>query len=82
MSWVKGERLWIRRGRQGAGLTLAVRRKIGSAVVRNRLKRRLRSIYTSLEPRPDSLVVYPQVPAPAARFSELAAELQTLLDRL
>ena len=81
MSWIKGQVVWIRRGKE-TGLTLAVRRKIGTAVVRNRLKRRLRSIFTGLDPRPDSLVVFPQQTARTASFKQLADELKDLITRL
>tara|TARA_B100001123_G_scaffold267064_1_gene297329 strand:- start:332 stop:580 length:249 start_codon:yes stop_codon:yes gene_type:complete len=82
LSWVKGQCLWIRHGRESAGLTLAVGRRIGKAVVRNRLKRRLRQIYAGLDPRPASLVIYPQHGAGSAPFRALADELASLLSRL
>ncbi|MBN99012.1 MAG: hypothetical protein CME16_07150 [Gemmatimonadetes bacterium] len=81
LSWIKGHCLWIRR-QEGSGIVLAVRRKLGTAVVRNRLKRRLRSICRDLDPLPDSLVLFPQNPAPFVSFSQLQEELEELISRL
>ena len=83
MGWVKGEYLWIRIGQRGpAGVILVVRRKLGKAVERNRLKRRLRSICRGEQPLPDSLVVFPQPSATKAPYRLLREELVDLVPRL
>lgn len=82
MQWIKGQYLWIRPGKEPSGLIFAVRRKLGTAVKRNRLKRRLRSIYRNLVPFPHSLVVFPQPGALEASFNQLNEELNELVSRV
>ena len=59
-------------------------RRIGSAVVRNRVRRRLREIIRAARPRLISglwLVVVAKVPSAKARFSALSAEWTQLAVR-
>ncbi|HIG52610.1 MAG TPA: hypothetical protein EYQ18_01220 [Candidatus Handelsmanbacteria bacterium] len=67
MAWIRGQCLWIRSDRNGSGgqshrgaasrgQVFVVRRKLGNAVKRNRLKRRLRSICRSRSSFPRTLV--------------------------
>lgn len=79
MGWVRGERLWIRRGREDSGVVFAVRRKLGNAVERNRLKRRLRVICRQMPPIEGELVIFPQASAIKARFRDLKEELERLI---
>ncbi|MBT7913688.1 hypothetical protein HN588_07265, partial [Candidatus Bathyarchaeota archaeon] len=78
----KGERLWIRRGRESFGVVFAVRRKLGNAVKRNRLKRRLRVICRHMTPIDGGLVIFPQASAIKARFRDLEEELGRLILQL
>ena len=83
MSWVKGANLWVRHGREKQGTTIVVRRKLGNAVNRNRLRRRLRSLCLSNKKDiPPSLVIFCQPSATQTAFSELKQELKALLSKL
>ncbi len=82
MDWVRGQWLWIRPGQEPSGAIYVVRRKLGTAVKRNHLKRRLRCIYRQIAPLPHSLVVFPQPPAIHASFHQLTEELLELVTRL
>ena len=83
MSWVKGANLWVRQGREKQGTTIVVRRKLGNAVNRNRLRRRLRSLCLSNKKDiPQSLVIFCQPSATQTAFSELEQELKALLSKL
>jgi ribonuclease P protein component len=83
MSWVKGASLWVRHGREKQGTIIVVRRKLGNAVNRNRLRRRLRSIcLKNKEEIPPSLVIFCQPSATQTAFSELEQELKALLSKL
>lgn len=82
MGWLKGRELWIRNGREASGFVLVIRRALGTAVARNRLKRRLRCICRELEPYQGSLVILPQASAADTSFRVLRAELRDLVDRL
>ena len=68
-------RLIIARNEAGIPrLGLAVSRKVGGAVIRNRLKRRLREIFRrerGLLPEPLDIVVVPQAGADLLSFAEL-----------
>jgi ribonuclease P protein component len=68
-------RLIIARNEAGIPrLGLAVSRKVGGAVVRNRVKRRLREIFRrdrGLLPEPLDIVVVPQAGADLLTFAEL-----------
>lgn len=81
MGWVKGVRLWLRSGGKASGVVFIVRRKLGTAVMRNRLKRRLRSICRELELRQGSVVIAAQPPAIEASYWELREELNVLISR-
>ncbi|HEY3648045.1 MAG TPA: ribonuclease P protein component [Streptosporangiaceae bacterium] len=62
-----------------------VSRAVGPAVVRNRVKRRLRVLvrgYLGVLPAGSLLVVRANPPAAAARQADLAADLDLVMDRL
>lgn len=80
MAWIRGQRLWIRRGRESTGVIFVVRRKLGIAVKRNRLKRRLRHIFRQIPL--EGIVILAQPPAIEARFRDLQEELYDLVSRL
>lgn len=86
MPWSKGSLLWVRRGRAPSGVVLIVRKSLGAAVLRNRIRRRLRHICRQLPaPTSDRLVVLVLPSAADSSFAALRAELtglvQTLEDR-
>ena len=80
MAWIRGQRLWIRRGRESKGVIFVVRRKLGIAVKRNRLKRRLRHIFRQISL--EGIVILARPPAIDARFQDLQEELEELISRL
>lgn len=82
MDWVRGRCFWIRFGREDHGQIFVVRRKLGNAVKRNRLKRRLRSICRSRPYFPCDLVVFCQPSAIEAPFADLERELDSLVAKL
>ncbi|MYB68776.1 MAG: hypothetical protein F4X75_09755 [Gemmatimonadetes bacterium] len=82
MDWVRGRCFWIRCGREDHGQIFVVRRKLGNAVKRNRLKRRLRSICRSRPYFPCDLVVFCQPSAIEAPFADLERELDSLVAKL
>ena len=82
MAWIRGRCLWIRYGREDRGQVFVLRRKLGKAVKRNKVKRRLRSICRCRPNLPHSLVVLCQPPAIYAPFSELERELDSLVSKL
>ena len=83
MSWIKGDCLWVRRGREKQGVIIIVRRKLGNAVVRNRLKRRLRHVCRLNENNlPMSLVIFCQPHAARVQFSDLERDFTALLSKL
>ena len=59
-----------------------VRRRLGNAVVRNRLKRRLRHICRNRPFLPHNLVILCQPPAVEAPFADLERELDYLVPKL
>jgi ribonuclease P protein component len=67
-------------------LGITASRKVGSAVIRNRLRRRVRESYRRWEGRGRlgalDLVVHLQPPAARASFAELRSEVLDLLGRL
>ncbi len=67
-------------------LGITASRKVGGAVMRNRLKRRVREIYRRWEERaslpPRDLVVHLQPPAAKAPAAELRRELLDLLGKV
>ena len=82
MAWIRGHFLWIRLGRESQRQVFVVRRKLGNAVLRNRLKRRLRHICRKHPFLPRNLVVLCQLPAIEAPFDELERELESLVPKL
>ena len=79
MPWSKGSLLWIRRGRAPSGAILILRKSLGTAVLRNRIRRRLRHICRHLPaPSSDRLVVLVQPSAADASFTALRTELTRL----
>ena len=71
-------------GGTGPRVGFVVNKAVGSAVVRNRVKRRLRhaaGARLSLLPDNALLVVRAQPPAAAASYEELVADLDRCLDR-
>ena len=83
MGWVKGQHLWMRCGREPEGVVLVVRKKLGNAVRRNRLKRQLRSIHRQQESHPHgSVVVLAQANATETPYRQLEAEFGRLLCQL
>ena len=82
MGWIRGPRLWIRLGREPDGLVLVMRKSLGTAVVRNRLKRRLRAARLECPPISGSIVVLPQAAAARTSYRDLREELAGLLAEL
>jgi ribonuclease P protein component len=72
-------------GGEPARVGFIVSRAVGPAVVRNRVKRRLRVLvrgYLGVLPAGSLLVVRANPPAAAARQADLAADLDLVMDRL
>ena len=72
-------------GGEPAKVGFIVTRAVGTAVVRNRVKRRLRVLvrgYLGVLPAGSLLVVRANPPAAAARQADLAADLDLVLTRL
>ena len=82
MDWVRGRFFWIRCGREDRGQIFVVRRNLGNAVKRNRLKRHLRSICRSRPYFPRNLVVFCQPSAVKAPFTDLERELDLLVAKI
>ena len=72
----------MRRGREQSGVVFVVRKFLGTAVSRNRLKRRLRSLCRDWEGGGGSVVVMPQSSAMQASYADLERELRQLRSRL
>jgi ribonuclease P protein component len=70
----------------GPRLGITVTRKVGGAVVRNRVKRRLREIYRRWSDQPQlpalDIVIHAKPSAARATFSELATEVERQLASL
>ena len=80
MSWTKGQLLWVRTGREPGGVIFVLRKRLGNAVLRNRLKRRLRHVCRELHiPADESLVVLAQQQAASCSFERLRIELTQLV---
>ncbi|MDA0334019.1 MAG: ribonuclease P protein component [bacterium] len=80
MSWTKGQLLWVRTGREPGGVILVLRKRLGKAFLRNRLKRRLRHVCRELNlPATESLVVLAQQQAASCSFQRLRVEMTQLL---
>lgn len=82
MAWIRGDLLWIRQGRETSGLVLVTRKALGTAVCRNRLKRRLRHIYRECGTIDGCLVVLSRPACVASSFAVLREEYSCLVSRL
>ena len=80
MGWIRGPNMWVREGRESFGAEFVIRRTLGNAVVRNRLKRRLRHILRDLgAPASGSVVFLAQPSAVRQSFALLRQQVQQLL---
>lgn len=79
MAWQKGKLLWIRTGREEGGTVFVLRKSLGTAVARNRLRRRLRHICREMPGERGSLVVFAQPASVNSSFAQLRDELTALL---
>ena len=83
MPWTKGQLLWVRSGREPLDVIFVLRKRLGKAVLRNRLKRRLRHVFRELDlPAQGCLIVLPQPAATCSSFQRLREELTGLVVRL
>ena len=82
MPWTKGSLLWVRRAREPSGVVFVLRKSLGTAVLRNRIRRRLRHICRHLSLTSDRLVVLVLPSASNSSFSALHAELTRLVRTL
>ncbi|HCV25264.1 MAG: ribonuclease P protein component [Candidatus Latescibacteria bacterium] len=83
MGWIRGSDLWVRDGREDDGTIFVIRKALGNAVVRNRLKRRLRHIMRDLDaPASGSIVLLARPSAVRLSFAALERQVTELLDRL
>ncbi|HPO14585.1 MAG TPA: ribonuclease P protein component [Candidatus Hydrogenedentes bacterium] len=75
---------WIRREAQGCKLGMTVSRKVGNAVVRNRIKRHIREFFRTHHASfccPVDLAVIARASSAGLSGRECGAELHTLLQR-
>jgi ribonuclease P protein component len=82
---VTGHLLTRRQCAEPARVGFVVSRAVGTAVVRNRVRRRLRALvrgYLGVLPAGSLLVVRANPPAAAARQADLAADLDLVIGRL
>lgn len=82
MAWICGEYLWVRRSRERSGPVFVTRRRLGNAVVRNRVRRRLRAVVRCAGLDELAAVVLVRPAAVGAGYKELRQELLELLCRL
>ena len=83
MGWIRGTDLWVRFGREDDGTVFVIRKALGNAVVRNRLKRQLRHILRDLQrPAAGSLVVLARPSAVGQSFASLREQTMALLAEL
>ena len=74
----------VRNGLGRCRFAFSTGRKLGSAVVRNRVRRRLRSVVRSMAPRLDEgwdVLVVARPPCIEASYQELAASVERLFRR-
>jgi ribonuclease P protein component len=71
-----------RAGPDEARVAFSVSRSVGPAVVRNRLRRRLRALWRDHEPAPGDYLILTAPPATRLSFAELGDRLQAALARL
>lgn len=81
-AWARGPLLWVRRDESVGRTVLVMRRRLGNAVKRNRLKRQLRCLCSELELEGLGLVVLPQEDAVGAPYGALRSELSELARRV
>ena len=78
--------VYCRRGRKGQSqLGITVGTKVGKAVIRNKVRRRLREIYRLHEPtisRGFDIVVVARVKSRYATYAQLEADFIRLMDKL
>ena len=80
MPWTKGQLLWVRPGREPGSVIFVLRKRLGNAVRRNRLKRRLRHVCRELKlPAQEGLIVLAQPSATTSSFRRLRDELTGLV---
>jgi ribonuclease P protein component len=82
VDWIRGELLWVRPGREAQGAVCVVRKALGKAVVRNKMKRRLRHLCREFGPVAGSVVILVRAPAVRSTYAALGRELSVLLGRL
>ncbi len=82
--WVRGDFLWARPGREVSGIIYVLRKNLGNAVKRNRLKRRLRHLTQIYQPDipVGSLVILPQKGAAQITFRLLGNEFEQVMAKL
>ena len=83
-SWA-GREIVVRALANGLGTSrfgFVVSRRIGNAVVRNRVKRRLREITRKMPVQPGwDIILIARIPAPVASFMDLSQSVRKLLVR-
>jgi len=72
----------VRPGREAQGAVYVVRKVLGKAVFRNKMKRRLRHLYRECGPVAGSVVILVRPSAVSSSFDALRLELSTLLARV
>jgi len=76
--------VFLRPGEGRSRIGISVPKRVGGAVLRNRLRRRIREIFRrnrDLLPRPVALVVHVRPEAARAPFSELREEYRTVISK-
>ncbi len=76
---------YLKNGQNNHRLGVSVSKKVGGAVVRNRVKRRIKEAYRLMDYKPNNgfdLVALARVDAGSASYSELLGSLKNLLKKL